>query len=74
MNALDSSKSGINYQYVNLNNSKSTVAHIKKVKFLLENEVDNRPFIFTIKFVINRSKVIMRKSLASTPTQLISNK
>lgn len=74
MNALDSSKSGLNYQYINLNSSKSTVTHIKKVKFLLENEVDNRPFIFTIKFVINRSKVIMRKSLASTPTQLISNK
>jgi len=74
MNALDSSQSGLNYQYVNLNSSKSTVKHIKKLKFLLENEVDNRPFVFTIKFVLNRSKVVMRKSLVSTPTSLISNR
>ena len=74
MNALDSSQSGLNYQYVNLNSSKSTVKHIKKLKFLLENEVDNRPFIFTIKFVLNRSKVVMKKSLVSTPTSLISNR
>lgn len=74
MNALNPSQPGLNYQYVNLNGAKTTVRHIKKLKFLLENEVDNRPFIFTIKFVINRSKVIMKKSLVSTPTQLISNR
>jgi hypothetical protein len=74
MNALDPSNSGLNYEYVNLNGAKTTVRHIKKLKFLLENEVDNRPFIFTIKFVINRSKVVMKKSLVSTPTQLISNR
>jgi hypothetical protein len=74
MNALNPSNSGLNYEYVNLNGAKTTVRHIKKLKFLLENEVDNRPFIFTIKFVINRSKVVMKKSLVSTPTQLISNR
>jgi hypothetical protein len=74
MNSLDPTKPGLNYQYVNLNSSKTTVRHIKKVKFLLENEVDNRPFIFTIKFVLNRAKVITKKSLVSTPTQLISNR
>jgi len=74
MNSVDSSLPGLNYQYINLNSSKSTVTHIKKLRFLLENEADNRPFIFTIKFVINRSKVISKKTLASTPTQLISNR
>ena len=74
MNSLDPTKSGLNYQYINLNSSKTTVRHIKKLKFLLENEVDNRPFIFTLKFVLNRSKVITKKSLVSTPTQLISNR
>jgi hypothetical protein len=74
MNALDPSHTGLNYEYVNLNGAKTTVRHIKKLKFLLENEVDNRPFIFTIKFVMNRSKVVMKKSLVSTPTQLISNR
>jgi hypothetical protein len=74
MNALDSSQSGLNYQYINLNSSKSTVRHNKKLKFLLENEVDNRPFIFTVNFVINRSKVVVKKSLVTSPTQLISNR
>lgn len=74
MNSLDPTKPGLNYEYINLNSSKTTVRHIKKLKFLLENEVDNRPFIFTIKFVLNRSKVITKKSLVSTPTQLISNR
>ena len=74
MNALDSSQPGLNYQYINLNSVKSTVRHTKKLKFLLENEADNRPFIFTVTFVISRSKVVMKKSLVSTPTQLISNR
>ena len=74
MNALDSSQSGLNYQYINLNSVKTTVRHTKKLKFLLENEVDNRPFIFTVTFVISRAKVVMKKSLVSTPTQLISNR
>ena len=58
MNSLDNNQPGLNYQYINLNRSKNTVKHIKKVKFLLENEADNKNFTFTIKFNINRSKVI----------------
>ena len=65
MNALDNNQNGLNYEFIQLNNSKNTVQHIKKVKFLLENESENRPFIFSIRFNINRNKVIMRKS--STP-------
>ena len=73
MNSYDpSSSTGQDYQYVNLNGSKTTVRHIKKLKFLLENEIENRPFIFTVTFNINRSKVVMKKSIAATPTQLIS--
>jgi hypothetical protein len=70
MNATNPSQTGINYNYINLNGSKNTVRHIKKVKFLLENEADNRPFVFSVKFVINRSKVVMKKALTPTPTQL----
>jgi hypothetical protein len=39
MNALDPNQSGLNYQYINLNNSQKTVKHIKKVKFLNRNKV-----------------------------------
>ena len=61
MNALDPSMSGVNYEYINLNSSKKTIKHIKKVKFLLETDVDNRPFVFTIKFNINRNSVVVKK-------------
>lgn len=61
MNALDNSQTGKDYQYINLNKSNQTVKHIKKVKFLLENESENRSFSFVIKFIINRNKVISSK-------------
>lgn len=61
MNALDTSQTGLNYQYVNLNNSTKTVKHVKKLKFFLENEAENRPFTFTLKFNLNRNKVTVRK-------------
>jgi hypothetical protein len=59
MNALDSNQDGLNYKYINLNSSRRTVKHVKKIKFFLENESENRPFTFSIKFNINRSKVIV---------------
>lgn len=65
MNSLNSNQNGLNYNYIDLNNSKDTVKHIKKVKFMLENEATNKPFIFTIKFNINRSKVIAYSPLDS---------
>jgi hypothetical protein len=61
MNALDNNQPTLNYKYINLNSSKQTVQHVKRVKFFLENEAENRPFTFSIKFNINRSKVIVRK-------------
>ena len=61
LNALDSNQNGLNYKYVDFNNTKDTVKHIKKVKFSLENESENRPFTFTIKFNINRNKVIFKR-------------
>jgi TolA-binding protein len=63
MNSLDTNQSGLNYEYINLNASRKTTTHIKKVKFFLENESDNRPFTFSIKFKINRNKVILIKAL-----------
>jgi len=63
MNALDTNQSGLNYQYINLNGSTQTVKHIKKLKFFLENESENRPFTFTLKFNINRNKVILKKNV-----------
>jgi hypothetical protein len=70
MNSLDSNQKGNNYQYVNLNNSQKTIKHIKKVKFLLENESENRPFTFSIKFNMNRSKVIVKKTTQAINTSV----
>lgn len=62
-NALNpTAGTGNNYQYVNYNNATNTVKHIKKVKVFLENDADNRPFVFTVKFTINRTKVVVQKS------------
>jgi hypothetical protein len=74
MNAMDNSKPGLNYEYVNLNGIKTTVKHVKKLKFLLENESDNKPFIFTVKFTLNRAKLIVKKTIESTPVATISNR
>jgi len=57
MNSLNSTKTGKNYEYVDLNLKQSTVKHIKKIKFFIEDENSNRPFIFAVKFTLNRSKV-----------------
>jgi len=62
MNSLDTNQNGLNYKYINLNAIRQTVTHVKKVKFFLENEAENRPFTFSIKFVINRNKVIVKKA------------
>ena len=70
MNSLDNNQKSSNYSYIELNNSKKTVKHIKKVKFFLENESENRPFIFSIKFNINRSKVIVKKSTEIVNTNI----
>lgn len=62
MNALDPNDgSGKDSDYIDLNNISSTTRHIKKVKFLLENESENKPFIFRVKFTINRNKVVVQK-------------
>jgi hypothetical protein len=70
MNSLDSNQDGLNYKYINLNSSRRTVKHVKKIKFFLENEAENRPFTFSIKFNINRSKVIMATSNNYTVAEL----
>jgi hypothetical protein len=57
MNSLSNTKTGKNYEYVDLNKTKKTVKHIKKIKFYIEDENQNRPFIFSLKFTLNRSKV-----------------
>ena len=57
MNSLSNTKTGKNYEYVDLNKTKKTVKHIKKIKFFIEDENQNRPFIFSLKFTLNRSKV-----------------
>ena len=62
LNALDNNQNGLNYKYIDFNNAKETVKHIKKVKFSLENEAESKPFNFTIKFNINRNKVIFKRS------------
>jgi len=70
MNSLDNNQPGLNYKYINLNTSRQTVKHIKKIKFFLENESENRPFTFSIKFNINRSKVIVKKATQAINTEI----
>lgn len=70
MNALDTNQQGLNYQYISLNNSLKTVKHIKKIKFFFENESENRPFTFSLKFNINRNKVILKKTTPALNTQI----
>ncbi len=70
MNSLDTTQTGLNYEYINLNGLKKTVKHIKKVKFLLENESENRPFTFSIKFNLNRNKIILKKVSPAINTQI----
>jgi len=65
MNSLDPTQSG--NEYIDLNQSTSTVKHTKKVKFLLENQSENRPFVFTLQFTMNRVNIISRKSVPTTP-------
>ena len=56
MNALnENTKNG---SYIDLENAQTTIQHIKKLKFFLENESDNRPFTFTLKFILNRNRVV----------------
>lgn len=59
LNALDPSRTGADYQYVNFNDPKPPSTHIKKIKFQLENESDNRPFVFSLIFRINRQKKVV---------------
>lgn len=54
MNSLDNTTVGENYSYININNNTKQVKHIKKVKFLLYNEAENKSFKFTLEFTINR--------------------
>jgi len=70
MNALDPNQSGLNYEYIDLNSSSNTIKHIKKLKFLLENESENKPFVFSIKFNINRSKVVLKKTISPINTSI----
>lgn len=57
MNALDNTQSGKDYEYIDLNKVTQTVKHIKKIRFFVEDENQNRPFTFTVKFTLNRAKV-----------------
>ncbi len=66
MNSLDFAKPGLNYEYINLNGNQTTVKHVKKVKFFLENESENKPFVFTIKFTISRARLVIKKNSQTT--------
>jgi hypothetical protein len=52
MNALDPSVQTRNFNYIDFNNMLTKTTRVRKLKFLIENEADNRPFVFTIKFNI----------------------
>jgi hypothetical protein len=60
MNALDPSVQSANFNYIDLNNRAAREIKIRKLKFLIENEAENRPFIFTIKFNIQSNWIDKR--------------
>ena len=55
MNSLDDTKKG--NEVVDLNKVTTSTTHVKKLKFFLEDENKNRPFIFTLKFTLNRNRL-----------------
>ena len=71
---MDNNQNGLNYKYVDFNNAKETIKHIKKVKFSLENEAENKPFTFTIVFNINRNKVIFKRPDVFTAPYMTTSK
>jgi hypothetical protein len=73
MNALDPGQGTADYKWIELNDSRSTIRHTKKLKFMVESDMDNRPFIFTLTFNMNRNKIIMNRTITSTPTRTPSN-
>jgi hypothetical protein len=72
MNALDPAQEGVNYRYIDLNVSRTTVRHTKKLRFLMESDTDNRPFVFTIQFILNRNKVVLNRLVNPGPNRTIS--
>ena len=73
MNSLDTTKTGLDYQYINLNNATKTIKHVKKLRLLLENEAESTPFIFTVKFIINRNKVVVKKNIPVSAAPNVAN-
>jgi hypothetical protein len=60
MNALnDATKNGSS---IDLENSQTTIQHVKKLKFFLEDENQNRPFVFTLKFTLNRNRIVSQSN------------
>jgi hypothetical protein len=66
LNSLDPNQTGNNYEYVDLNGVRETTRHIKKLKFMIEDFSENRPFTFTITFNINRNNVIQKGDKLAT--------
>jgi len=60
MNSLDPSLTG--NEFVNLNGNSVFATHVKKVKFLMENESENKPFVFTLQFTLKRAKTILSQT------------
>ena len=72
MNALDPAQDGPNYKYVDLNVARSTVRHTKKIRFFMESDTDNRPFVFSVQFIINRNKVVLNRLVNPGPIRSTS--
>ena len=47
MNSLSNTKTGKNYEYIDLNKTKKTVKHIKKIKFFIE-DVFIKPYLLQV--------------------------
>ena len=51
--------------YVNLNNYKKPITHIKKLRFFLETEFDRQPFEFTLEFNMSIDRNVSYNAIAS---------
>ena len=73
MNAQDNTTESDGSKYIDLNNSRDTKKHSKKVRFILKNEADNRSFRFTIQFDMNRVKIANSSNSSSTSYTVKNN-
>ena len=71
LNAMDNKKSIKSYSWIQFTNSTKPVTHIKKLRVYMETESSSKPFVFDLKFVINRNRTIFKKGGITIKNQIV---